>query len=159
MNDKLKIRLLGLAAAVFAAAAAILAYKFIIAGSTEESPDGRTAILLEPAERALVLAEMRGFVEAVRDITGALAKDDAPGAAAAAARVGMHSTHEVPATILGKLPLEFKTLGFSVHDAFDRLGMDAKDLRDTKHSLEQLSAILARCAGCHASYQLKAVGP
>ena len=67
--------------------------------------------------------------------------------------------HEVPATILGKLPLEFKTLGFSVHDAFDRLGLDAKDLRDPKHSLEQLSAILGRCAGCHAAYQLKATGP
>ena len=159
MNDKLKIRLLSIVALVFAAASAVLAYKFIVAGSTEKSPDGRTAILLEPAERSLVLAEMRGFVEAVRDITGALAKDDPAGVAAAAGRVGMHSTHEVPATILGKLPLEFKTLGFSVHDAFDRLGLDARDLRDTKHSLEQLSGILARCAGCHATYQLKATGP
>lgn len=157
MNDKLKIRLLSIAVLVLAAASAALAYKFIVAGSTEASPDGRTAILLAPAERSLVLAEMRGFVEAVRDITGSLARSDEEGVAAAAGRVGMNSTHEVPATILGKLPLEFKTLGFSVHDAFDRLGMDAKDLRDPKHSLGQLSAILARCAGCHASYQLKAV--
>ena len=39
-----------------------LAYKFIIAGSTITAADGRTAILLEPGERALILREMRGFV-------------------------------------------------------------------------------------------------
>lgn len=35
-----------------------LAYKFIIAGSTVTAADGRTAILLEPGERTLVLREI-----------------------------------------------------------------------------------------------------
>jgi hypothetical protein len=39
-----------------------MAYKFIVTGSTATGADGRTAILLEPGERALVLREMRGFL-------------------------------------------------------------------------------------------------
>ena len=42
---------------------AAMAWKFIVAGSTQKAADGRTVVLLAPAERALMLAEMRGFVE------------------------------------------------------------------------------------------------
>ena len=41
---------------------AAMAYKFVIAGATQKAPDGRVAILLAPAERALMLREMRDFV-------------------------------------------------------------------------------------------------
>ena len=45
---------------------AAMAYKFIIAGSTRTAADGRTAIILEPGERVLVLREMREFVAGLR---------------------------------------------------------------------------------------------
>jgi hypothetical protein len=41
---------------------AAMAYKFIIAGSTQIGDDGRVAVILEPGERALMLREMREFV-------------------------------------------------------------------------------------------------
>lgn len=159
MSDRNKIRTLMALVILLAAALSIAAYKFIVVGNTLKSQDGRTAILLTAAERDLVLAEMRGFVEAVRDITGALAKDDFVAAAAAAKRVGMANANEVPPALIGKLPLEFKQLGFSVHTDFDQMALDAKNLGMTKFSLEQLSATLAKCAGCHAAYQLKAIAP
>ena len=49
MSDRGKIRALLLAVAVLVAIIAGLAYKFIVAGSTEKSADGRTAIVLAPA--------------------------------------------------------------------------------------------------------------
>ena len=64
-----------------------------------------TAILLAPAERSLILAEMRGFVEAMRDVTGALVTRDIKAVARATAHVGINSTHEVSRVVMGKLPL------------------------------------------------------
>ena len=89
MSDRGKISALLLAVAVLAAIIAGLAYKFIVVGSTEKSADGRTAIVLAPAERDLVLAEMRGFVAALQQISAALAKDDMQAVAKAARGIGM----------------------------------------------------------------------
>ena len=47
---------------------AAMAYAFIVAGSTQRAEDGRIAVMLEPAERTLVLAEMREFVAGVQKI-------------------------------------------------------------------------------------------
>jgi hypothetical protein len=94
MSGQGKIRALLLALAVLAAIIAGLAYKFIVVGSTEKSADGRTAIVLAPAERDLVLAEMRGFVAALQQITAALAKDDMQAVAKAARGIGMAMSHE-----------------------------------------------------------------
>ena len=51
---------------------AVMAYTFLIAGKTVTAEDKRSAIVLEPAERSLVLGEMRGFLLAVQAITEAL---------------------------------------------------------------------------------------
>ena len=62
MNHPTRQRLqLGLIVVLLLVIAA-MAYKFIVVGSVEAAADGRTAIVLEPAERAFVLREMRGFV-------------------------------------------------------------------------------------------------
>ena len=53
-----------------------MAYKFIIAGSTIQATDGRQALTLEPAERDLVLTEMRMFLSSVQQITQAFTKND-----------------------------------------------------------------------------------
>lgn len=155
MSDRGKIRALLLAVAVLAAIIAGLAYKFIVAGSTEKSADGRTAIVLAPAERDLVLAEMRGFVAALQQISAALAKDDMQAVAKAARGIGMAMSHEVPPALIGKLPLEFKQLGFATHADFDQIAQDATDLGDPRHTLDQLGSTLGRCVACHSTYRLK----
>ncbi len=134
---------------------AALAYKFIVAGSTEKGEDGRTAIVLAPSERDLVLREMRSFVAGLQEMSNALSRDDMDGVARAARALGMAKTHEAPAAMMGKLPLAFKKLALGTHSEFDTIALDAESMRMPKHTLSQLSDVLQKCVACHAAYQVK----
>lgn len=134
---------------------AALAYKFIVAGSTEKTEDGRVAILLEPGERVLILREMRAFVAGLQLMSDALTRDDMKGVAKVAREMGTARAHDVPLAMMGKLPLEFKTLAFSVHGGFDTIAIDAETIGMPKHTLGQLSGVLQKCVACHSSYQVK----
>jgi hypothetical protein len=138
---------------------AAMAYAFIVAGSTQRAEDGRIAVMLEPAERTLVLAEMREFVAGVQKIADALSRDDMNGVATAARAMGTAKMHDAPVAMMGKLPLGFKTLAFGVHRGFDAMATDAQGIGMPKHSLAQLSDILQKCVACHAAYALRAVTP
>jgi len=131
---------------------AAMAYKFVIVGNTEPAADGRRAIVVEPGERALILAEMRDFVAGVRKISEALLRDDMAGVASAARGMGHAKSQDVPASLIGKLPREFKTLAYSVHADFDLLAMDAEGLGMTKHTLAQLSAVLQKIYWAWGNY-------
>jgi len=131
-----------------------MTYLFVWRGAVLPASDGRTAILLDAGERDLVLAEMRAFLEAVQQISGAVAADDMPAVRQAAQRVGAAAQQAVPATLVGKLPLEFKTLGFDTHQRFDRLALDAAELGDRTVALQQLSELMLNCVGCHAAYRI-----
>lgn len=141
-------------------AIAVMAYTFLVAGKTTvTAEDPRRAIVLDPPERALVLTEMRGFLTAVQKITDAAVRNDAGAIAAAAKPMGMAAAGGVPPTLAAKLPLEFKQLGFSVHEDFDRIALDAEALGDTRHSLAQLGETLGKCVSCHAMFQITAPAP
>ena len=126
---------------------------FFVRGNVADSDDGRISILLTAAERDFVLAEMRGLLEAVETITFELSENNMAGVAAAAKSVGMGSGGGEPVTLIAKLPLEFKTLGMGIHQAFDDLAMEADDLGDGTIVLGQLSTLLSRCTSCHATYR------
>lgn len=142
--------------AVLLGVIAAMAYTFLVAGKTVTAEDKRSAIVLEPAERSLVLGEMRGFLIAVQAITEAVTRNDAKAIADAARPMGMAAAGGVPATLVAKLPLEFKQLGHGVHEDFDRLALDADALGDVKHAHAQLSETLKKCVACHALYQIMA---
>ncbi|HFQ14637.1 MAG TPA: hypothetical protein ENK40_07580 [Gammaproteobacteria bacterium] len=129
-------------------------YKFIIAGSTLPASDGREALLLEPGERDLVLAEMRQFLASVQGITDGLTGKDMQRVAEAARGVGAAAQQAVPASLVGKLPLSFKKLGFDTHRKFDLLALDAEQLEDPEHTLQQLSELMNNCVACHATYRI-----
>lgn len=135
-----------------------LTYKFVVQGEVAETVDGRTAILLEKHERDLVLSEMRTFLESVQQITGGISDKDMTRVAEAAQKSGMSSQADVPGSLVGKLPLSFKQLGFDTHTKFDELALDARDLGDRDHTLSQLTAILNNCVACHAAYRFE-LGP
>ncbi|QLQ32040.1 MAG: cytochrome c [Candidatus Thiothrix singaporensis] len=130
------------------------AYKFIVQGSAIPAPDGRNAIMLESGERDLVLTEMRGFLTSVQQITQAVSERDMKLIAEAASKSGAAATHAVPASLMGKLPLEFKKLGLDTHGKFDELALDAQQLGDPTHSLQQLSALMSNCLACHQAYRI-----
>ena len=117
--------------------------------------DRRVMLELTPGERAMILEEMRMFLDGVQKMTGALGKQDMPGAAGAARGMGQKMVHEVPPELRAKLPLEFRQLGLSVHRDFDQIALDADSLKDVSFSLNQLSATLQKCVSCHATYQIR----
>ena len=131
-----------------------MAYKFIIAGSTKTTADGRTAVILEPGERLFVLREMREFVAGLQRIDEALSRDDMQGVAKASRALGASKTHDASVALMGKLPLEFKALALSVHSDFDTIAMDAEWTGLPKRTLGQLSNVLQKCTACHESYRL-----
>lgn len=117
--------------------------------------DSRVVLSLTPEERAIVLDEMRQFLDAVQKMTDALAKQDMSAAAKASRAVGQHMGHAAPPTLRDKLPIEFRQLGNAVHRDFDQMALDAGTLGDVSHSLTQLSATLQKCVSCHATYQIR----
>ncbi|HHH43373.1 MAG TPA: hypothetical protein ENK49_04475 [Gammaproteobacteria bacterium] len=142
---------------VLLVATGVLVGKFIIVGKTRLATDGRTAILLEPAERDLILTEMRAFLASVQGVLVATGNDDMKTVAEAAGVSGMPPPGQVPDALVGKLPLSFKTLGFDTHKRFDQLALDAEQLGDREHTLEQLGELMNNCIACHAQYRLEAV--
>ena len=140
---------------------AILAmgYKFMFVGSVVPSTDGRQAIVLDPAERDLVLMEMRMFLDSVQRITKAVTEEDMKAAVKAAREVGAAAQAAVPGTLMGKLPMAFKKLGFDTHTKFDSLALDAEQMGDPKQTLEQLSTLMNNCVACHAAYQIQSTMP
>ena len=141
-----------LAAAVILGA--VVGYRLLTGAPTRQADDGRAEILLSTADRDLVLAEMRMFLSSVQGITLALTRDDLGRVAEEARSMGLAAAAQVPASLMQALPLEFKTLGRSVHADFDQLALDAEQLGDPEHSLRQLGDILGKCVACHATYRL-----
>jgi hypothetical protein len=135
-----------------------MTYAFIVAGSTQRTAEGRIAVLVEPGERALVLREMRAFIDGLQAMADALSREDMKGVAKAAREMGTARAHDVPLSLMGKLPLEFKSLAFAVHRGFDAIAVDAEGGGAARHALAQLSAVLQKCSACHATYEIKA-GP
>ena len=141
--------------AVLVLLSATVTYKFVIQGQVTDSADGRTAILLEGNERDLVLTEMRVFLESVQLITSGISENDMTRVANAARQSGSNAQMAVPGSLVGKLPLAFKKLGFDTHARFDELALDAEQLGDRDHALAQLNAILMNCVACHATYRFE----
>jgi len=119
--------------------------------------DERKALNLAPPERAMILLEMRQFLNGIQIMTDALSRDDLKTVARAAKPLGAQAAHEVPDSLKAKLPKEFKQLAFAVHGGFDQLAMDAESLGDAKHTQKQLAGILQNCVSCHSLFQIHAM--
>ena len=140
--------------ALLLAATAGLTYRFILSGHTVPASDGRQALLLAPAERDLVLAEMRAFLESTQSMVAALSRDDLAAFAEAARRVGTAATRDMPGSLMAKLPLSFKRLGLDTHRRFDALALDAEQLGDRDLALAGLGELMNNCVACHATYRI-----
>lgn len=128
-------------------------YKFIFQGSASEGTDGRMAIHLTTGERDLVLTEMRTFLESIQQVTKGVTAGDMKLVAESARKSGKAAQGAVPGTLVGKLPIQFKKLGFDTHARFDQLALDAEEFGDGEHAMSQLSTLMDNCVGCHAAYR------
>jgi len=141
----------GITGALLAGAIGFGAY-FFVKGNVIETDDGRVGVLLNPQERSHVLGEMRGLLEAVEAVTDGVVAGDMTAVSVAARAVGMAATANEPVTLMAKLPLEFKTLGMSTHQAFDDIAL-AADGGDSAAVLRQLGGVLSNCTTCHSGYR------
>ena len=128
---------------------------FFIKGNTTAIKGERTAIVLKPAERELVLMEMRGLLTSTQGILDGLNKQDMKQVAKAASASGMGSAADVNPALMAKLPMSFKELGMNVHHAMDEIAKDAESGKPSEVILNKLSNTLASCVACHAAWQLK----
>ncbi len=151
--------LMGFTLATVMAAAPTLANDDHSHGAADHAnlKDERKALNLAPSERAMILMEMRQFLNGIQIMTDALSRDDLKTVAQATKPLGNLATHDVPDSLKAKLPKEFKQLAFAVHSGFDQLAMDAESLGDTKHTQKQLGGILQNCVSCHSMFQIHAM--
>lgn len=147
-----------LSTGVLALALIAVLLTFGLVGRVADAPssDGRARLLLNNAERDFVLDEMRHLLAASQGILAAALEGDMQRVATQARHMGMADVQNIPPEIrvplLGKLPLEFKQLGFSVHEGMDAIAVDAESLADPDHTLRQLAELMNRCVACHATY-------
>ena len=127
---------------------------FFVRGWTSETSDQRTAIHLAPAERDLVLSEMRQLLQSVHNLITGLSAGDPKIMEQAARASGMGMAADVNPIIMAKLPLAFKQQGMSVHRDFDALADNIAHGADQATVLREFTGITARCVGCHTSYRL-----
>lgn len=132
-------------------------YKFIFQGSVSPETDGRQSIHLSKSERDIVLTEMRAFLNSVQKITEGISNNDFKKVAEYARKSGTAAQADVPGTLIGKLPLAFKQLGFDTHRKFEQLALDTDDLGDGEHALTQLSNLMENCITCHATYRFDVI--
>lgn len=151
-------RILAIAAlGLWVVTAAGVAYLFIN-GQTTTASDNRKAITLQPAERDLVLLEMRTMLESVQGIVAGMAEEDLGRVQNAARASGMAIAQGVPPALMAKLPLDFKQLGMGTHRGFDELSVAVEQEETPEMLMARLGDQLARCVACHAQYRLESTG-
>jgi len=118
--------------------------------------DGRAVINFNEGEVAFTLAEMRGLLETVHDIVLALDDDDMAGVVLAVeGKTVVDAMANTPKSMLAKIPLEFRTLGMSMHGGFEEIGATAAaEGANTAQIVTLLGDQIGRCVACHASYKL-----
>lgn len=129
---------------------------FFVKGNTVKGTDERMAVVLAPAERDLVLGEMRSLLTGVHGILRGLNANDMKLVAESARSVGMKAAVDVNPALMAKLPLEFKQLGMSVHHSMDDLATAAEAGKPANEIMGMLTDTMSRCIGCHAAWQLQA---
>ncbi len=128
---------------------------FFIRGNTTTGSDGRTAVVLQAAERDLVLSEMRGLLSATQSVLDGVNRGDMQAVSKAATTAGMQGAVDVSPALMAKLPLEFKTLGMSVHHDMDAIAKAADNGVPAQEILKMTSNTLTKCVACHSAWQLK----
>jgi hypothetical protein len=138
--------------AVLSMVVAVFAYKFTV-GEVKPSTDGRLAVQLSKDERNALLLEMRTWLQSTQAILAAASAQNFSGVVSAAKASGMAAEAETPGSLFRKIPVEMKRLGFDTRQKFDEIAADAQRLKDSQHTMTQLSTAMNNCIACHAIYR------
>ena len=136
----------------------VLGAWIFVTGWTRPGTDGRQEIILAPAERDQILAEMRILLKAIHGVVTELGRPDGemPLAEQAARAAGMKMAADTSPAIMAKLPLPFKQMGMSIHKDMDALADAIVQKETSQQILQRLSSMTARCTTCHDLYRFAA---
>ena len=117
--------------------------------------DERIAVILSPAERLHVLAEMRGLLQSTQNIIEGLATDNMDLVQEAALAAGTHGRKTTENNIMHKkMPAEWMQLGMKAHKTMDEIAQMAADAKPANEIQLKLVSAMNACTACHAAYQL-----
>lgn len=134
---------------------AIVILSFIATASLAKDIDERQVLSLNEMQRHHILTEMRALLLGTQHILQALSEDDMLAVARHARMLGTEMAHTGENHLRSILPEDFMQLGMSVHKSFDQIAADAENLKDSRHTLAQLSVTMQHCVACHAAYQIR----
>ncbi|MBZ0159931.1 hypothetical protein [Candidatus Methylomirabilis sp.] len=121
------------------------------------SADTRQRLVLAPAQRDMMLAEMRLMLESVSGIVQGLAADDLPVAEKAARMSGMMHAADTDPQLQKLLPQLFLELAMHTHRGFDTLADQMKAGSSQADILRGLAKLTGNCVACHVMYRLDEV--
>jgi hypothetical protein len=130
-----------------------LVNKFV-SGTVEPYEDGRTSVVLTKDERNLILDEMREFLVSVQAISAAITANDMDKVATLSHKAGMAAEEGTPGSLLQKIPLAMKKMGFGVRGQFDEISTTAKTTKDPIATRKQLDNLMTTCIACHSIYRM-----
>ncbi len=141
---------------VLIAVIGFFAFKFLTDANIATGVETRTPVVLTAAEKAGVLAEMRGLLETVQSVIEASVNDDVASIPDIVRPFGMAAVQNESVTMAAKLPVEVITMGYDAHRAMDALGAMAENGATGDEILETLAGAMVLCTTCHASYMFVA---
>lgn len=117
--------------------------------------DKRTSVNLTSSEKNMVLTEMRQLLKGVQGIIKAVSEDNIKEVIIHARSNGMVMATEADHNpgLVARLPMNFKKLGFGVHNKFDDLADRAESMTG-QEILKETSSIMNSCVACHATYKI-----
>lgn len=116
------------------------------------TPDPRTRLGLDPADRTAFLAEMRQMLASIQSIISGIASEERERIASAARQSGNRMARATPATVRAKLPEAFKAIGGPTHMLFEEIAIRAET--DDMASLAELTGrTMENCLACHARFR------
>lgn len=120
----------------------------------ESSADTRQRLVLAPAHRSMMLAEMRQMLGSVNGILQGLATGDLPAAEKAARTSGMTGSADMNPHIKERLPRQFLEWAMHTHHGFDGLADRIKSGGSQADIIRELAKLTGNCVACHAVYRL-----
>lgn len=120
----------------------------------ESSADTRHRLVLAPAQRDMMLTEMRLMLGSVSGILQGLTNGNLPSAEKAARTSGMAGSADVNPHIKMLLPQQFMEWAMHTHRGFDILADQIKAGNSQADIIRELAKLTGNCVACHAVYRL-----
>lgn len=119
----------------------------------EPSVDTRQRLVLAPAQRHMMLTEMRVMLESVSGILQGLTTGNPAAAEQAARASGIGKAADVNPHIKTRLPQPFLELALHTHRGFDTLADRIKAGSSHTDIIRELAKLTGDCVACHVMYR------